>query len=263
MESLDAAGEAAGAFGSAPDAEHPPRRSALATHAIAALMARPGARRFGHHQGLFVERRALSFKTTRSWYHAGLLRAASLLFASALTLLALSSCSAPPRAEPVPARTHLAPEAPPPPWAHFDEIASVRALNARPFLQRGHDPPRGFADVRANAIAEGPYLELVSDTELPEGSILALFFCDETRSTERGVYVMHKRASGWNYLALDSQGRPDPRIDVSACPLCHDGAPADNLFGLPRHIELAPALAPPPSNDASESTGQLSPERPR
>jgi hypothetical protein len=118
-------------------------------------------------------------------------------------------------------------------------------LNARPFIHRGHDAERGFADVRVSPLARDAYIGLVSDSTLPEGSLVALFFCDETRSAPRSVYAMEKAASGWRFLALDPAGRPNPNVDVTACARCHEGAPADFLFGLPRSAELGPGLVPP------------------
>lgn len=117
-------------------------------------------------------------------------------------------------------------------------------LTTKPFVNRGHDRERGFADVRVSPLARDAYIGLVSDSVLPVGSLVALAFCDETRTRQRSVYAMQKDANGWQFLALDAAGRPDPEVDLTACVRCHEGAPADELFGLPRSAELAP---PPPA----------------
>jgi hypothetical protein len=134
------------------------------------------------------------------------------------------------------------------------------ALNLRPFVNRGHDAQRGFADLRVSPLARDAYISLVSDSVLPEGSLVALVFCDETRTEQRSVYAMQKLAAGWEFLALDSAGRPDPKVDLTACARCHEGAPADDLFGLPRSATLAP-LPDPPVTSTAEAPPPQSPAR--
>jgi hypothetical protein len=256
-------------LGSAPeDFEQPPATAATTTIHVAPIRerrARVAAKR----------RAALPFNSTRSWYHAGLVRAAFLLSSSLLALsLAITGCGTTPRVEPVKVRPRAPREEPPPPWSHFAELTSLPALNARPFVNRGHDAQRGFADLRVSLLARDAYIGLVSDSVLPEGSLVALVFCDETRTEQRAVYAMQKHANGWEFLALDPVGRPDPKIDLSACPRCHEGAPADDLFGLPRSVELAPPASvsapavgsPTPdstaaSNPASATHGPFEPAR--
>ena len=118
-------------------------------------------------------------------------------------------------------------------------------LTTKPIVNRGHDGERGFADLRVSPLARDAYIGLVSDSVLPEGSLVALVFCDETRTELRSVYAMQKDANGWQFLALDTNGRPNPEVDLAACARCHEGAPADDLFGLPRSAALAPPAAVP------------------
>jgi hypothetical protein len=131
-------------------------------------------------------------------------------------------------------------------------------LTIKPFVNRGHDRERGFADLRVSSFARDAYIGLVSDSVLPEGSLVALVFCDETRTAQRSVYAMQKDANGWQFLALDAAGRPDPEVDLAACVRCHEGAPADDLFGLPRSAELAPPPLAPSETTAIPSASATS-----
>jgi hypothetical protein len=161
-----------------------------------------------------------------------------------------------------PVRHAPAREEPPAPWSRFAELASLPPLNAKPFVNRGHDRERGFADLRVSPVARDAYIGLVSDSVLPEGSLVALVFCDETRTEQRSVYAMQKDAKGWQFFALDATGRPKPEVDLGVCLRCHEGAPADDLFGLPRSAELTPnpaALAPAASSASPPATAEAPP----
>jgi hypothetical protein len=113
-------------------------------------------------------------------------------------------------------------------------VSSWPALNDVPFRSRGHLVRPPFATVRINAEARDAYLSLVTDTVLPDGSTVALFFGDEQQREAGPVYAMEKTHGGWRFLSTDSEGGLDPTLDPTTCSRCHDGAPADDLFGLPR-----------------------------
>jgi len=139
-----------------------------------------------------------------------------------------------------PPRTETAPP-PRQPWPAFAEVSAWPALNAAAFRSRGHLVRPGFVDVRISAPAREAYLELVTDTVLPEGTTVALFFTDESRQQRGPVFVMEKNGSSWRYFGADRDGLIDPAFDPQRCANCHEGATADGVFGLPRGTEAAPA----------------------
>jgi hypothetical protein len=96
-----------------------------------------------------------------------------------------------------------------------------------------------MAAVRVSPEARGVYERLVTDSVLPEGSVVALIHGDANRPGR--VFVMEKAAGTWRYRALTSAGIPAPTPD-SLCQECHAGGVADFLFGLPR--SRAPAALP-------------------
>ncbi len=98
-----------------------------------------------------------------------------------------------------------------------------------------------FVDVRISAEARSPYLALVTDTVLPEGTTIALFFTDEPRRQRGPIFVMEKVDKSWRFFTTDEQGGLDPQLDPSTCSRCHQGATADGVFGLPRGTEAAPS----------------------
>jgi len=142
-----------------------------------------------------------------------------------------SGCSAPPP-------PHAPPPAPPPPapvaWSRFAEIGGW-PLAAEPFINSGHRGSGDEARVRVSPEARSTYLELVRDSVMPDGSVVALFHAD--RSGKAGpVYVMEKEGGAWTYRALTAQG---VIIEGGAarCQGCHQGGVGDELFGLPRPLE--------------------------
>lgn len=173
--------------------------------------------------------------STTSWYHAALLRAAPLL------LGVIASCGPPPApqapSEPAPAPAPR--PAPRQPWPAFAEVTAWPALNATRFRTKGHLVEPSFAEVRINDDARELYLNLVTDSVLPEGTVVSLFFSDEPGTLPGPIYVMEKAGSGWRYFATDEQGGVDPSVDAELCARCHEGAPADGLFGLPQGTPVA------------------------
>jgi hypothetical protein len=96
-----------------------------------------------------------------------------------------------------------------------------------------------MAAVRVSPEARAGYEMLVTDSVLPEGSVVALIHGDTNRPGR--VFVMEKARGTWRYRALTSTGMPAPTPE-SPCQGCHAGGVADFLFGLPR--SRAPATLP-------------------
>lgn len=132
----------------------------------------------------------------------------------------------PPRSAPV---ARPAPP-PPPPWPRFAEVASWLVVG-EPFPNRGHWGDGTLATVRVSPGARAPYEALVTDSVLPDGSVIALFHAEASRPGR--VFVMQKEAGSWRYLALAPSGVVLP-VSEAACRGCHAGAVGDSLFGLPR-----------------------------
>jgi hypothetical protein len=86
--------------------------------------------------------------------------------------------------------------------------------------------------VRVSPDARDAYASLVTDTQLPDAALVALFH-QNREGTERGaIYVMEKRGAGWSFFGLDRDGRAAEAGDE--CARCHAAGVADSLFGLPR-----------------------------
>ncbi len=100
----------------------------------------------------------------------------------------------------------------------------------------------GFATVRVTPAVRDTYLSLVTDSVLPEGTIVALFFADEAGREAGPVFAMEKQSGTWRYFSTDARGGLDPRLNAGECARCHEAAPADSVFGLPR--SASPASSP-------------------
>jgi hypothetical protein len=104
---------------------------------------------------------------------------------------------------------------------------------AGPFRTQGHLVDAD-AVVRVSPEARDGYLALVTDSSLPDGTVVAAFHQSSNEAASPGpVYVMEKSAGTWSYLWLDGSGgivEKKPR----RCDGCHAGAVADRLFGPPR-----------------------------
>ena len=96
-----------------------------------------------------------------------------------------------------------------------------------------------MAAVRVSPEARGVYERLVTDSVLPEGSVVALIHGDANRPGR--VFVMEKAAGTWRYRALTPTGVP-ALTPEGPCQACHAGGVADFLFGLPR--SRSPAALP-------------------
>lgn len=173
---------------------------------------------------------------TPSWYHAPGSRAPIVLNLRFCLALALVSCTPealPPRPPAPPSRPAPAPD----PWSRFEEISAWPSVGA-PFANLGHPGAGELATVRVSPDARLGYETLVSDSVLPEGTLVALFHAERTGHAG-AVYVMEKRGSTWSYLVLTSRGVAVEGAN-GQCAGCHENAVGDRLFGLPRPKGSAP-----------------------
>lgn len=135
----------------------------------------------------------------------------------------------------------MAPSESPPPsvqrekWSRFDEVKGWSPVSPTAFATRGHLVKPSYAVVRVNPEAHAQYLALVTDSVLPDGSLLAMFHQSRDGAQSGLVYVMEKKANEWTFLALDADGHLASE-NLEVCALCHRGGVADHLFGLPRSL---------------------------
>jgi hypothetical protein len=156
-----------------------------------------------------------------------------------------AGCATPP-AKPAPAPLATIPPPPPSPWPRFAEINELPTVSAEPFPVQGHPDTPPFAIVRVTHAARQAYSRLVTDTVLPDGSVVAMIHQGGAGTVLGPVYVMEKVEGSWRYLALASDGVPIP-FDEGGCAGCHAIAPADHLFGPPRSKG-------PPGNESPRSS---------
>ncbi len=152
-------------------------------------------------------------------------------------LVTALACSAE-RPETTPPRSPAA-LAPKPPlvWSRFAEIQSW-PVAGEPFTNLGHVGAGAEAVVRVSPDARAAYEHLVKDSELPNGTIVALFH--ELGPGRAGlVYVMEKTNGAWRFSSYHPDGTEltaaEPaNASTAGCERCHADAVADSLFGLPR-----------------------------
>jgi hypothetical protein len=158
-----------------------------------------------------------------------------------LALVAAAACASevPPQSPSAPTQE----DAPRERWSRFDEIKGYEAVNATPFSTRGHLVKPSHAVVRVSPDAREKYLALVTDSVLPDGSVIAMFHQSRDGATGGPVYVMEKKASEWTFVALDAEGAVTSE-NLNVCALCHRGGVADQLFGLPRSLKAQGSGAP-------------------
>ncbi len=114
-------------------------------------------------------------------------------------------------------------------WEGYAELLRLPIVTSAPFTSRGHLPEQQV-DVRVNELARASYAALVTDTVLPDGSVLA----ELSHSASGNGYVMRKSAGVWSYFELDAQGAVLASGALALCAGCHAQAPADHVFGSPR-----------------------------
>lgn len=119
-----------------------------------------------------------------------------------------------------------------PTWSRYAELRSGPPLNAQPFPTQGHRPALEV-DIVVSAEARASYTNLVTDSALPDGALVAELAHDASNPNAH-AWIMTKRAGEWSYLELDAGGRVLEEGRLVRCEGCHALAPADHLFGLPR-----------------------------
>lgn len=129
--------------------------------------------------------------------------------------------SAPPHARPTP---H---------WAPFNKVREWPAVGDGPQAAKDHGGGRYVGVVRVSPKARKAYLDLTRGTDLPVGSVVAMFHETVEKHAPGPVYVMEKQPGGWRYLVLSSDGRIRESGVLPLCERCHAEARADHLFGLP------------------------------
>ncbi len=185
-----------------------------------------------------------------AWYHAGLHRAAhprpawTRRLPLALSAALLTACGAGASASYFPGasnaargggtghRTAPAPK-PEPPWGEFDAARQWPAEEDKPLVVPDHGGGRYVGTVRVSPGARKAYESLTRGSELPAGSIVAMFHEDARGHGAGPVYVMQKGKTGWRYLILEPDGRIHRQGAIPLCERCHAEATADHLFGLP------------------------------
>jgi len=138
-----------------------------------------------------------------------------------------------------------APRAPKPlvVWSRFAEVQGWPPVG-EPFTNSGHAGAGARGVVRVSPEGRTAYEQLVSDSELPDGAVVALFH--ELAPGRPGpVYVMEKAGAVWRFSTCRADGTEFEPADAATastagCRRCHADAVADSLFGLPRRPASAP-----------------------
>jgi hypothetical protein len=131
-----------------------------------------------------------------------------------------------------PGEAKLAPATPAPAWEAYAEVKQWPALNAAPFVSRGH-PPEQPVDVHVNPESRELYRALVPDSLFPDGSVLA----ELPHGSDGRGYGMRKVDGAWRFFELNGGGGLISSGALGLCVGCHAQAPADGVFGLPRPAE--------------------------
>ena len=116
-----------------------------------------------------------------------------------------------------------------PPWPEYATARSWPALDAAPFVSRGH-PPAGSVEVHVSPESRAAYLGLVRDTLFPDGTLLTEL---AARAGAGPSYAMRKSSGKWRFFQLDPEGAVLASGQLALCVGCHAEAPADGVFGLP------------------------------
>ncbi len=128
-------------------------------------------------------------------------------------------------------------------WPRFAEVASWPRVG-EPFANTGHAGAGALAEVRVNPEARAAYEHLVKDSELKDGTLVALFH--EQPGGAGPVYVMEKVGGAWLFMTCRPDGtdlepaEPTQGTRAHGCRGCHSEGVADWLFGPPRRPAGAP-----------------------
>jgi hypothetical protein len=118
-------------------------------------------------------------------------------------------------------------------WLRLEEVRGWPALNARPFPSRGHAGGRYLVDVHVDPQSRADYLDLLPETTLRAGTVIAAVHHDPVRGRPGPIYVMEKLAAEWTFSVVAPDGRIERKGDIELCRRCHAEAAYDHVFGLP------------------------------
>lgn len=131
-----------------------------------------------------------------------------------------------------------------PPKPHWGSLDAARAWPAAgpPKASRGHGVDGSQVEIRVSPGAVELYRGLVAGAVLPVGTTVVAFH-KGAKGAAGSVYAMTKLPAGdWEFIAAEPDGTLLGRGLLAACASCHDDAPADHLFGVPRPLE--PSISP-------------------
>jgi hypothetical protein len=112
----------------------------------------------------------------------------------------------------------------------FDVLPTLLAANPRPLPTNNHEPFHWDLVVRVSPSVLSVYLNWHIGQTMPEGVWLAAEHFSRRATRPGPMYFAHKTQQGWQFAATNPEGFLLPSTD--ACALCHEGAPADHVFGL-------------------------------
>ncbi len=122
-----------------------------------------------------------------------------------------------------------------PAWSSLASLAALPLASGEPYATLGHGLGRYRALVRVSTAARDQYLAPTPERPFPEGSVVAQFLTDLDTGSAGPVYAMRKQSDEtWQFAVLEPGGA---LLDFGLLPLCvrcHQEAPADFVFGLPR-----------------------------
>jgi hypothetical protein len=127
-------------------------------------------------------------------------------------------------------------------WTEFENIFAWPKANDEPLRSQGHPALGTNIDVRVTPAARETYLNLVADSEFPDGTSIAQISRDKARN--QPIYVLQLRAGIWQFLVLDQRGAIAEQGQIPACVRCHLEAPSSPLFGVPRTAKRESRVAP-------------------
>jgi hypothetical protein len=127
--------------------------------------------------------------------------------------------------------------------ALFDLAAAERGLApvvSTSFISRGHAGGRFRAELLANAPGSAHLGDAGGNFE--SGTVFLMKHSENAADAAKGpTLIMEKKAKGfdavhgdWNYRVIDAAGKLREEGALPRCFMCHDDAPHDRVFTLPR-----------------------------
>jgi hypothetical protein len=123
----------------------------------------------------------------------------------------------------------------------FDLAAAERGLApVASFVSRGHAGGRFRAELVANAAGSAHLGDAGGSFEV--GTVFLMKHRENAADAAKGpTLIMEKKAKGfdaahgdWNYRVVDTSGKLREEGALARCFMCHDDAPHDRVFTLPR-----------------------------